>query len=152
MLVLLPDASLPHRCVKCNEPATEPTKSRKVYWHSPWVYLLILFNVLIYAVVAVIVRKKAVIAPGLCSTHKTRRRTGIAIAWTLLLVGVALLFTGIGQRNPGASFGGMLLILGAAVVSTAVTRILRAKRIDARYVRLTGCGTAFLDSMPPFAG
>lgn len=151
VLVLSPEATLPHRCVKCNEPAEEPTKSRKVYWHNPWVYALVLINLLIYAVVAVIVRKKAVISPGLCSAHKTRRRVGIAIAWALLLVGVALLMMGV-RSGPGAVAGGLLLMLVAALVSTSVTRILRAKRIDARYVRLKGCGTAFLDSLPPFAG
>jgi hypothetical protein len=56
------------------------------------------------------------------------------------------------DSNPGAGFVGTLLILLAVVVSTSVTRILRAKRIDAQYVRLKGCGTAFLDTMPPFAG
>lgn len=152
VLVLSPDASLPHRCVKCNEPAEEPTKSRRVYWHSPWIYLLILINILIYAVVALIVRRRAVIAPGLCSTHKSRRRTGMAISWTLLLAGAALMFMGVRSSSPGAGLGGVLLILVGVVVSSSVTRILRAKRIDARYVRLKGCGAAFLDSVPPFSG
>jgi hypothetical protein len=152
VLVLSPDASLPHRCVKCNEPAEEPTKSRKVYWHSSWIYLLFLVNILIYAIVALIVRRKAVIAPGLCAAHKTRRRIGMGIAWALLLAGFALIGFGMKGKNPGAVFGGFLVILLAVIVSTTVTRILRANRIDARYVRLKGCGTAFLDSMPPFAG
>ena len=152
VLVLAPDASLPHRCVKCNEPAQQPTRNRNVYWHNPWFYLLIVINVLIYALVALIVRRKAVIAPGLCSAHKSRRRTGIAIAWTLLLVGVALVIMAVRNPDPGLALGGFIVMLVAVVVSTSVTRILRAKRIDARYVRLKGCGTAFLDSMPPFAG
>lgn len=152
LLVLVPDASLPHRCVKCNEPADEPTKSRRVYWHSPWIYALILINVLVYALVALIVRKKAVIAPGLCSTHKSRRRTVIAIAWALLLAGIALVTLGVRSNAGGQVLSGLLLILIAAIVSTSGVRILRAKRIDAQYVRLKGCGTAFLDSMPPFAG
>jgi len=155
VLVLSLNAPLPHRCVKCNEPAEEPTKNRKVYWHNPWLYLLILLNILLYAIVALLVQRKAVIAPRLCSTHKSRRRIGIAIAWALLLSGVAILVLGAGQSYRGgvvAVLGGLLLILVAAVVSTIVTRILRVQRIDAKYVRLKGCGTAFLDSMPPFVG
>ncbi len=152
VLVLSPEASLPPRCVKCNEPAEEPTKSRRVYWHSPWIYLLILLNIIIYAVVAVIVRKKAMVAPGLCSAHKRRRRMGIGIAWTLLLGGFALMFTGIGGDKPAGIAGGLLLILVAVIVSTSVTRIVRPKRIDAQYVRLKGCSPAFLESMPPFPG
>lgn len=151
VLVLSPDASLPSRCVRCNEPSEEPTKSRKLYWHSPWLYLLILANILIYAIVAIIVRKKAVVAPGLCSDHKRRRRNAIITAWTLLIAGFALLSMGIAGK-PLAAAGGLLLILAALIVSASVTRIVRAKRIDAQYVRLKGCGTAFLDSMPPFPG
>jgi len=152
VLVLSPDASLPQRCVKCNEPAEQPSKRRRVYWHSPWIYLLILVNILIYAIVAIIARKKAVIAPGLCATHKARRRIGVSIAWALLFIGLIALFMGGANRNPGAALGGILLILIAAVVSMSVARVLRAKRIDSRYVRLKGCGTAFLDSMPRFPG
>lgn len=151
-LVLSADASLPHRCVRCNEPSVDPTKTRKVYWHSSWIYVLILVNVLIYAVVALIVRKKAFIAPGLCSTHKTHRGIGIAVAWVILLASLALMGMGVANGTPGETVGGILLILVAVIVSMRVTPILRARRIDAQYVRLKGCGTAFLDSLPPFAG
>ncbi|MGH8294687.1 MAG: hypothetical protein ACRETZ_04185 [Steroidobacteraceae bacterium] len=152
MLVLSREASLPSRCVRCNEPSAEPTKSRKVYWHSPWLYLLILLNILIYALVAIIVRKKAVVAPGLCSPHKKRRRIGIAIAWALLLAGCALLIMGSANGGPAGMSAGILLILVALLVGVSVVRILRPNRIDAQYIRLKGCGSAFLDSMPPFRG
>lgn len=152
VLVLAPDAALPPRCVRCNEPAEEPTRSRKVYWHSPWIYLLIVVNLLIYIVVALIARKRAVVAPGLCGVHKKRRRIGIGIAWALLLGGIAVVFVGAVRGGPDGAVAGVLLILVAAIVSTRVTPILRARRIDAQYVRLKGCGAAFLDSLPPFAG
>jgi drug/metabolite transporter (DMT)-like permease len=152
VLVLLPDATLPHRCVKCNEPAEPPTRERKVYWHNPWIYVLVLLNLLIYAVVALIVRKKAVIAPGLCPTHKARRRTGIAVGWVLFLGGLALVFIGFGQGSANSGFSGLVLLLASALTAVYATRILRPVRIDSSYVRLKGCGSGFLDSMPPFAG
>lgn len=152
ILILSPDATLPHRCVRCNDPAAEPTKTRKVYWHNPWVYVLILVNLLIYFVVALIIRKKAVIAPGLCSTHKRRRAVGIGIAWVILLGSLALMGAGVANGSANESVGGILLILVAVLVSMRVTPILRARRIDSEYVRLKGCGAAFLDSLPPFAG
>jgi hypothetical protein len=152
VLVLSRDASLPSRCIKCNEPAAEPTKARKVYWHSSWIYLLVLLNILIYALVAIIVRKKAVVAPGLCSVHKRHRRVGIAVAWTVLLAGLALLCIGVSKGDSAGVGGGIILMLVSALVGVLVSRILRANRIDAKYVRLKGCGSAFLDSMPPFPG
>lgn len=147
VLILSREALMPHRCVRCNEPAAEPTKARKIYWHNPWIYVLVLVNLIIYAVVAAIVRKKAIVAPGLCSAHKKRRRIGISVAWAMLLAGFALLFMG-----KLALVGGLLLILIALLVSVSATRIVRAIRIDAQYIRLKGCGSAFLDSMPPFPG
>jgi hypothetical protein len=152
VLVLLPDATLPHRCVKCNQPSEPPTRERKVYWHNPWIYLLVLVNLLIYAVVALIVRKKAVIAPGLCATHKARRRIGVALAWTLLAAGFVLVSVGFGQGSPNAGFGGIAVLLAAALAAVYLSRILRPQRIDSQYVRLRGCGTEFLESLPPFAG
>jgi hypothetical protein len=144
--------ALPTRCVKCNEPAAEPTKARKLYWHSSWIYLLIVVNILIYAVVAIIVRKKVVVAPGLCSVHKRNRRIGIGVSWTILIAGLALLCIGVSTGDSAGVGGGMLVMLAAILVSVFVSRILRANRIDARYIRLKGCGSAFLDSMPPFPG
>lgn len=152
VLVLSREAgSLPNRCVRCNQPADEPTKTRKVYWHNPWLYLL-LFNLIIYAVVAAIVRKKALVAPGLCSAHKRRHRIGIAISWTLLLGSFAIMIVAGATNNGLGVAGGMLILLVALLVSVSATRILRPKRIDAQYVRLKGCGSAFLDSMPQFPG
>jgi hypothetical protein len=152
VLVLAADATLPHRCVKCNEPAQTPTKERKVYWHSSWVYLLIILNVLIYAVVALILRKKAVIAPGLCAHHKARRRVWLALVWAMVMAGLALVCMGIGQGSPPAGFSGLLLMLTSVLLAMFVARILRPQRIDVRYVRLKGCGGQFLESVPPFAG
>ena len=73
-VVLLPNADLPPRCVKCNAPAEEPVKQRTLYWHTPWLYLLILVSLLIYLIVALIARKGVTLHPGLCTEHRTARR------------------------------------------------------------------------------
>ncbi|HUI58580.1 MAG TPA: hypothetical protein VLX90_00065 [Steroidobacteraceae bacterium] len=155
VLVLQPDAALPARCVKCNGAAEEPTKTRRVYWHHPAVYLLILLNMLIYLIVALIVRKRASVAPGLCTAHKKRRLVGLILAWGGLFAGLALMFASIGNGsgNPGIMVAlGLLLMLFAALVGIIATRVVYAKRIDQDYVRLRGCGAQFLDSLPEFPG
>jgi hypothetical protein len=151
ILVMLPGSELPHRCVKCNEPADEPTKVRKVHWHAPAWYLLILLNIIIYAVVAAIVRKRALVAPGLCAAHKKRRRLGVAAAWIVLGLGLVLLFMGFSDQvsTPVVGAVGMLLILVSALVGIIASRILTARKIDENYVWLKGCGPEFLDSLPP---
>ena len=152
-LVMLPGAVLPDRCVKCNAPADAPTKNRKVYWHHWGIYLVVLINIIFYAIVALIVRKKAVVAPGLCARHKTRRAVALAIGWTGVLGGLALLFVGIAQTiDPAFALLGLLLMLFAAIELIAFGRIVYPTRIDSDYVRLKGCKPAFLDTLPPFPG
>ena len=48
-------------------------RKRKFYWHSPWMYLLILLHILVYLIAALAVRKTAVHNVGLCSARHQRR-------------------------------------------------------------------------------
>jgi len=155
VLITLVDAEMPHRCVKCNEPADEPTKKRKVYWHHWALYLLILINALIYAIVALVVRKKALVSAGLCTEHKKRRRNALIFGWTGTIVGLVLMGHGLGSGSSGGgveALVGILTILVSIIAGMIFGRIIYAKKIDKTYVRLKGCGVAFLDSLPQFTG
>ena len=155
VLITLVDAEMPHRCIKCNEPADEPTKKRKVYWHHGALYLLILINALIYAIVALVVRKKALVSAGLCTEHKKRRRNALIFGWTGTIVGLVLMGHGLGSGSSGSgveALVGILTILVSIIAGMIFGRIIYAKKIDKTYVRLKGCGVAFLDSLPQFTG
>ena len=141
-------AELPHRCVKCNAPAEEPNKERTLYWHHPALYVIALFALLIYAIVALIVRKKATVAPGLCTAHRKRRNLWIAVGCLGPVVGLALAIqAGTGDNCGGMAAGGLLL-LASIVTALIMARIVYAERIEGDYVRLRGCGEAFLASLP----
>ena len=99
VVVMLAGGEIPHRCVKCNEPADEPTKERTLYWYNPWLYLLVLISILVFAIVALIVRKKAVVSAGLCADHKRRRRTALIVAWIGVLAGTLLLLLGVTESS-----------------------------------------------------
>ena len=154
LAVLSREALLPQRCVKCNETAQPPSKSRVVYWHHPALYLLLLLNILVYALVAAIVRKKARVSPGLCTQHKRRRRRIVAAAWGGVILSVVLLWSGFSGSVdlPLVATVSMLLLLVSLIVAITGTRIVYAGRIDDTYVRLKGCGAAFLASLPQFPG
>jgi hypothetical protein len=151
--VLLPDATLPRRCVKCNEPAHDPTKTRKVFWHSPWLYLLLLFNFIIFAIVALVVRKKALIAPGLCAEHKKRRRNALIVGWFGSLGGFVALTVGASSAlGVWGALMGLFITIGSIIVGMVYGRIVYASKIDGEHVRLKGCGEPFLGSLPDFPG
>jgi hypothetical protein len=150
VMVMRPGTELPHRCVKCNEPASEPTKKRTVYWYSPWLLLLILLSIIIFAIVAMIVRKNAVVFPGLCANHKRRRRNVIAAAWLGVLAGIVLIYAGINTSSSAQGVVGLVAILVSVVCGIVMGRVVHAARIDNEYVRLKGCGKPFLETLPEF--
>jgi hypothetical protein len=152
-VVLLPNTELPARCVKCNQPAHAPTQARKVYWYSPWLFLLLLLNVVIFAIVALIVRKTARVAPGLCADHKRRRRNALAVGWVGFVASVVLITASIGSSLGGwGAVLGFFLLLGTLIYGIVKGRIVYPSKIDSSYVRLKGCGEPFLESLPRFPG
>jgi hypothetical protein len=95
------------------------------------------------------------VAPGLCAGHKKRRRFTTLLAWAGFLCGVILTVAAMesDRSNLGAFwFIDCLIMFGSIVAGTVFSRIVYAKRIDKSYVRLKGCGAAFLRSLPPFRG
>ena len=153
VMVIVPESPLPPRCIKCNEPADEPTKTRKVYWHSPWLYLLLFFNVVIYAVVATVVRKKSLVSPGLCANHKKRRRNVISLAWVGFISGIILIFVGASsEAGVWGALVGVVLMIASIAFGMIAGRVVIPTRIDHEYVRLKGCGKPYLQSLPEFRG
>ena len=154
VLVMEQGAPMPNRCVKCNAPAELPTDERKLYWHHPGIYALILINLLIYLIVALIVRKSAIVSPGMCVEHRKRRRNAILVGWLVALGGIVLFFAAAASGDSDTSLSlvgiGILLLLAGMLWGIVLGRVVYAKRIDAAYVRLKGCGVPFLDSLPPF--
>ena len=150
-LVALVDAPLPPRCVKCNRPVAGRIKPRAFYWHSPWWFLLILVNLLIALIVVLIVRKKSVHPAALCDAHARARWQVILGAWALVLAGpfVGVAMAGIDDVGGLAGAGvAIVMVLGGLAFGSMKGRVLLPKRIDAKIARFTGCGEAFLHSLP----
>ena len=151
-LVMHRDAELPDRCVKCNTPANGVKLRRNLYWHHPGLYLLILLNLLIYLIVALIVRKRAKISLGLCEKHRSNRVWAISSAWILVLLGVGLLVGGIVNVNGWLILTGVILLLGGAIYGAVRGRIVTPRRIDKERVWLNGVCAEYLDSLPDWNG
>lgn len=149
-VVTLTDASLPARCVKCNEPADHPTKVRTLYYVHPAVYLLFFAGLLILLIVYLIVRKKAEVDPGMCAQHKSRRLMAIGFAWLAFIGGFLLLFASGDMPALGVIAG--LLILAAPIVGLTLGRLVYLKKVTKEEVRLGGFGPAYLDDLPDYPG
>jgi hypothetical protein len=139
-------ASLPARCVVCNQ-ATDRRAQRKLYWHPSGYYLLILISVVIYVIVAVIVRKRAYFELGICEQHAIRRRLGLWLGWLGTPVCLIGLFVANAADIKSTLLYTMLALGFAACPFTgfALARVVSAKRIDESQAWLV-VGQAFLDS------
>jgi hypothetical protein len=141
-------AVLPPRCVKCNAPIDGSAKQRRFSWHHPALFLIILLNILIYAIVAIVVRKNVVVTLGLCQAHRRRRFRGI-------LAGVAGIFLSVGffiasgmAEQPNLVLAGLVVLVVSIVVIESMARTLSPARIADKVGQLKGCGEAFLASLP----
>jgi hypothetical protein len=162
-LVVLPKnfSTLPQRCVKCNGEVSGPYHWNKtLYWHNPALYIMILFpGLLIYAIVAIIVRKSAKVDASLCEHHGRQRGNRILTGWLIAVGGIAsiiaaIYFGNLPNSDPTQILGpilgwlGGLMILFSLFWAIFAVRVLRPQKIDDRFAWLAGAGPEFLDSLP----
>ena len=148
VLVIRKGDDFPDRCIKCNAPSAGPRRRYRLSWHSPWLYLLILAAMLLYALVAMIVRKKAVVLIGLCERHQKRVLWGRIVGWGGLALEIALAWASAGLDMPALGIAALLLAGPWLIATMVVNRLVVVHRIDETYVRLKGCGPEFLRSLP----
>lgn len=151
VLVMTKEALLPNRCVKCNEPTGERLK-RKLTWHHPAIYLTVLISILVYAVVALVLRKTATVNVGLCEEHLSTRRRNLAITWVLGLAG-ALCFPLAAMLDDATPvLIGLLLLLATAIYGIVTLRVVVPTRIDDHFVWLKGVNPIYLQEFPHWHG
>lgn len=151
LLIMTKDAALPNRCVKCNAPTPERLK-RKLQWHHPALYLLVLVSILVYAIVAMVVRKTATVNLGLCEEHRESRKLSIIITVLLAFVAVLSCIAGLQFDIPLlvlASFG---LVLAAAIYGTLSIRVVAPTKIDEHFVWIKGVDANYLQEFPEWNG
>jgi len=146
-LIMLKSARLPDYCIKCGVAANDSHLTRKLSWHHPALYLLIFAGLLIYAIVALIVRKSARIEISMCQDHIRKHRTVVGVGWLVFVAGVAFIVLAIAQESGGSALFGIALVFASAIYSTFV-KVVRVKRIDDYYVWLLSIDESFLTMLP----
>jgi hypothetical protein len=149
-LVVGRDAQLPDRCVKCNAPANGNRLVKKMYWHPQAYYLLICVGFIFYIIAALIVRKQATVAIGLCQTHLKKRKTAILVTWSLVALAFALFFIAAGADVGALAGVGGLLLLAAMIYGAIAVPTVAPTKIDDRFVWLKGVNSQFLASLPEY--
>lgn len=151
-LIVRKGVEFPDRCVKCNRPAEGYRLRRNLSWHNPLLYLVILAGLLIYVIVALIVRKTARLYLPLCPEHRARRARTIWAAWLVVLGSIGLMVMGgvLADSNAQEAVGGFMLLggllgfLGGLIYAAVATPVVKATKIDDYYVWLQGVAPEFL--------
>lgn len=151
LLVAASETVLPDRCVKCNAPAHGLKMKKKFYWHHPAFYLLICAGILIYAIVALVVRKTSTVHLGVCAEHKSRRSRSVAITWITVGLAVALMIFAAGADLGWLALLGALLLLGGIIFGVIATQLVVPTKIDHQsVVWLKGVSPSYLESLPSY--
>jgi hypothetical protein len=156
-LIMWKDAELPDVCVKSNQPANGGRLRRSLSWHHPAVYLAIFAGLLIYVILALVLRKTATIHIGLSDEWFRRRRRAIAIGWITGLTGIGMMFGGIAllDRHDAAGLlvpAGLVVALFGAIFGLMQARMVAPIRITDEYVWLKGVHHDYLDALPQYTG
>jgi hypothetical protein len=151
-LVVAKGSNFPARCVKCNAAAPGKRLKRRLYWHHPAIYLMILFpGLLIYAIVAVIVRQRATFDVSLCDQHRSRRLWTMLIAWFVFFASIGCFFLAAAvdaSLVPILVIAGIVGILAAIIGGVYGSRVVYAKKIDTQYAHMGGICPDFMAEYP----
>jgi hypothetical protein len=155
LLVMQKGTTLPNRCLVCNQPASVQFP-KKMYWHHPGLYFLILLSFPIYLIAVLISRKKADVVLPLCTEHETKRKKATTTANLMMLFGFLAILGGCFAlaNDGGGTFGlvllaGFLVLLAGAIVLSVGANLIIPKKIDDYYVWLRKVTPAYLAALPP---
>jgi len=151
-MVVSKGAPLPDRCVKCNGPAPGPKLKKRFSWHHPALFLLIFVALLLYFIVAMIVRKTAIVELGLCDDHMTKRRRNILVTWLVILLGVGGFVLAVIFEENTFLLAGILSIFAGIIYGVVTLRIVTPVRIDDKFAWLKGVNKDYLAELPQWPG
>ena len=155
LLVMHKNARLRVTCVKTGEPASQSVK-RKVTWHPPWITVTILMGILIYAILAIMMTKRATLSFPLSEAAYRNRRSWLMRTWIAGLLCAVGFVSGFFLLVNQIIFGVVLLIGGAIggivclVVGQSTASILKPTKITDSHVWLKGVHENLLKQCPTF--
>lgn len=147
-LIMHKTARLPDCCIKCGVAANGSHLRKNLSWHHPALALLILAGVLIYVIVAMVVRKSATVEISLCEDHLRKHRIAVIVSWLIFLAGIAFIVLAIAADSGGSGLFGVLLLFASAISAATWAKVVTVKKIDDYYVWLRGIGEGFLAMLP----
>lgn len=154
LLVVRDGTALPMVCIRTNQPVTEKDwrKTKTLIWTPPWVYALIIVNLLIAAIVATIIQKKAKVTYSLGREARASINKKVGICLLMLFGAVGAIVVAFVQSNSGdSSFGALIItavvLLIGSLVMMILTNPIKVSGYRDGWFQVKGCSPEFLDSI-----
>lgn len=148
LLVTARQSHLPDRCIKCNAPVGKRPIKRTIYWHHPAIFVTIPAGLLIYVILALVLRKRAVVQFAVCRAHRTRHAAHVGISWLMVLGGIGLVITAIAADLPALALAGVAMFFAGLVYAVVTVPYLKPTQIDNSFAWLKGCCPEYLATFP----
>lgn len=106
---------------------------------------------MLYAIVALIVRRNTVLDLGICPEHKSKRKRGIAITWSLVALALILVVVGaVADEGAIAGIGGIVFLI-ALIYGVIVAQFVTPRKMEPDgLVWLKGVDPAYLQQLPAY--
>lgn len=155
-LVVAINGPMPPSCVKCGKPPIKHLRKR-LTWHHPALYLLLLLNPVLYVIVALIVERKATFHIPVCARCNARRVRNAAIGYGSLFTSIGLVSAAFVLVEKHADLTDIVCLAGLAlflfsVIWLAGMPFMPAKRMTAHFVWIANAdpeAVAALPVLPP---
>jgi hypothetical protein len=146
LLLVRPDAVLPDRCVRCNQPAAGFKRIETFYWVSP-ILLVLAISPVIFLIVYMIVRRKIVVGVPVCARHRKLRTRAILAASTMSALAIGGGVTAIALENGYLALPAIVLLIAGILTGILGSRTLVTTKITKEGIgSFKTCCPAFLGS------
>jgi len=141
-LVVRKGDCLPPICLMTGEfvDAKSPPITKKLSWAPSWIWVLILVNLLVVAVVGLIMQKKGVLSYYLTPAARAKRGRIVTSSWLCSLLGTVLFIYGLVILETGGFVFlwliGLCLLIGGIILYMALGRVFYASKIDNEWIWL----------------
>lgn len=135
------------RCVKCGAAATSAPLIT-FSWHTPLIYLSILAGVVVYLILALILRQTVSFRVGLCPHHTSMRRAWSVGGWLGLIAFLGGFLVAAAMQSPMPLLVVTLPGLVLAIVGSRLSTTLRPVVIRDGVGCFKGASPAYLESLP----
>jgi hypothetical protein len=154
LIVMRQGALLPKRCLQTNETISGPYKKITLYWHSPWLFFLILAHLILFIIVALAARKSVTLEITMGPKMLQRKKRLQLIGVVIMLSGIIESILALSQSEPDGLhiLIGVLALIVGLFVAVAGSQTLMVQRMEGNYIWLKGASPAYLDSLPEWRG